>query len=185
MKKYARLRQDCSEFDNALYNASPERPSIHDATSGAEFFQPQSQSRPPASSDGSASPQRDSPPALRLARPPAPTTNGPSHTDLTDALQKLASYREGGSSRRGRHNEPWQGVVSNGERSASARWPVHSPRNPEWDPQEASGQITTDDYDFKDCMMVQRTSIQLILYPLLLDEFERMSIHLIFVSFYI
>lgn len=107
MKKYARLRQECSEFDNALYDATPEV-SFND------------QSRAPAgSSGGFAAPQRgDSPPT-------AVRSSQTGLTGLAGALKKLGSFREVSASRRPTETSQWQAGqgANNGSRSASARWP--------------------------------------------------------------
>ncbi|XP_024381027.1 uncharacterized protein [Physcomitrium patens] len=132
MKKYARLRQDCSEFDNVLYNASPEKYSFDDGVAHSQS----------TLSQGSASPVRDSPPGGLAVRPAQParltTVDPPFHSDLNEALKKLASSRENGSQRLG---EQWQVSTANGgnrSRSQSGRWPGDL-QDGGWDSQVLAG----------------------------------------------
>lgn len=121
MKKYARLRPSAidkfEERSNVLYNSRPE----------ISLEEDPHQARPPPS-DGSASPQRNSLPDFQIPRATQredrPSSSGPSHTDLTEALKKLSSFREGGS--RGNSGR-WQGGGGggNGEhrsRHGSGTW---------------------------------------------------------------
>ena len=147
MKKYARLRPSSSlnsekfeEIDNVLYNSRPEESHMkmnrhHHHTSNI------------CSSSSSSLQHQDSPVVMVAPSssslpsrvvPPLPTssTTGPSHTDLAEALKKLASFREGGSSTRwqqqqggggGGGGNSLNGLNGDGEsihsRSVSGRWP--------------------------------------------------------------
>jgi hypothetical protein len=143
MKKYARLRPSSSnsekfeEIDNVLYNSRPEESHMkmnrHHQTSNtcSSSSSLQHQDSPvvvvaPSSSSSSSLPSRVVPPLS------ASSTTGPSHTDLAEALKKLASFREGGSSTRWQQQQQQQGGGGNslngdGEsihsRSVSGRWP--------------------------------------------------------------
>lgn len=144
MKKYARLRPSSSsnsekfeEIDNVLYNSRPEESHMkmnrhHHHTSNI------------CSSSSSSLQHQDSPVVMVAPSssslpsrvvPPLPTssTTGPSHTDLAEALKKLASFREGGSSTRWQQQQGGGGggggnsLNGDGEsihsRSVSGRWP--------------------------------------------------------------
>ncbi|KAG0560310.1 hypothetical protein KC19_10G170900 [Ceratodon purpureus] len=105
MKKYARLRQECSEFDNALYDATPEVSFNDESRANGE----------------SASPKRgDSPPTVVRSSQTGLTSG------LAGAFKKLGSFREVSAARRNTETtSQWQGGpgTNNGSRSASARWP--------------------------------------------------------------
>lgn len=152
MKKYARLRPSSSsnsekfeEIDNVLYNSRPEESHMkmnrhhHTSNTCSTSSSLQHQDSPVVvvapSSSSSSLPSRVVPPL------PASSTTGPSHTDLAEALKKLASFREGGGSTRwqqqqggGGGSNSLNGLNGNGlngdgdgesihSRSVSGRWP--------------------------------------------------------------
>ena len=163
MKKYARLRPSSSsnsekfeEIDNVLYNSRPEESHMkmnrHHHTSNI------------CSSSSSSLQHQDSPVVMVAPSssslpsrvvPPLPTssTTGPSHTDLAEALKKLASFREGGSSTRWQQQQGGGGggggnsLNGDGEsihsRSVSGRWPGSGEGG--WGaPQDVSGEESVD-----------------------------------------
>ena len=139
MKKYARLRPSSSsnsekfdEIDNVLYNSRPEDSHMkmnrhhHTSNTCSSSSSLQHQDSPVVVAAPSSSlPSRVVPPL------PASSTTGPSHTDLAEALKKLASFREGGGSTRwqqqggggGGGNSLNGDGESNHSRSVSGRWP--------------------------------------------------------------
>ncbi|XP_024388079.1 uncharacterized protein [Physcomitrium patens] len=114
MKRYARLRQDCAECDNVLYNGSPEDYSVDDDIAQSPW----------RLSERSAFPQRDSSPNMRPTQPVGSSATGPPFpSDLTEALKMLAASQDAGSRR---FNEQCEVGTANDDirsRSSSERWP--------------------------------------------------------------
>ncbi|XP_024387998.1 uncharacterized protein [Physcomitrium patens] len=114
MKRYARLRQDCAECDNVLYNGSPEDYSV-------DYDIAQS---PWRISERSALPQRDSSPNVRPTQPASSSAAGPPFPNyLTEAFKMLAAPQDDGSRRFSEQCEVGAANDDIRSRSSSERWP--------------------------------------------------------------
>ena len=144
MKKYARLRQECLEFDNALYDATPE-----------VSFTDHSRALPTEFSGSEADSQCNSP-----------------HIGLASALKKLGSFREVSGSRR-ESDSQWEvrdDGGDNGEprsRSSSGKWGSNAQEevseSGRWANAETAslsgrwGSVSTNEQSFRDSLSLSRS----------------------------